>query len=355
MRIKVLQVNVNKSRRGLDLLLHQARELGTGLLLVSEPCDLLPSDRWLVSLDGGSAIYFDPSLINLRFRLARCGDKFVAAYCGTYLFVSVYISHNLGLREYDTFLSDLSAALSSRADKVVVAGDFNAKANLWGSSTTNQRGLQVIRWAAERDLRIANVGDTPTCVRPQGSSIINLTWSSPDLLPLIHNWHVREEMEWLSDHVCISFDICTGRPSLPPTRGLNRRWNLRKFDRDFFRAALIWGSRNPETEGIHDLSQSIKDLDTLMEEACDASASRIGPCRPRRQAYWWNDSVAILRTTCIRARRSWQRAKKRLRSPATISELGENYKIARKDLRLEINRLKARAWQELIESVDRYP
>ncbi|KMQ89978.1 reverse transcriptase [Lasius niger] len=38
-----------------------------------------------------------------------------------------------------------------------------------------------------------------------------------------------------------------------------------------------------------------------------------------------------------------------------IGELGGIYKAARKDLRLEINRLKARAWQELIESVDRDP
>ncbi|KMQ92775.1 reverse transcriptase [Lasius niger] len=316
-------VNINRSRRALDLLMHQARELGAGLLLVSEPRDIVPSDKWLVSLDGSSAIYFDPNFINLRFRLAKRGDRFVAAYCGPYLFISTYISPNLSLREYDTFLNELSAILSSHADKVVVAGNFNAKANIWGSNVTNQRDLQVIRLAAERDLRIVNVGDTPTCVRHQGSSIIDLTWSSSDLFPLIYNWHVKEEMEWLSDHVCICFDVCTGRPNLPPARGSNRRWNLRKFDRDFFRAALIWGSRNPELKDVHNLSQLIRDLDKLMEEACDASAPRIGP---RRKAYWWNESVAILRTT-----------------------------FERKNMRLEINRLKAKAWQELIESIDKDP
>ncbi|KMQ91492.1 reverse transcriptase [Lasius niger] len=257
-------------------------------------------------------------------------------------------NHRLG-----SFVS--GATLSSRTEKVIVAGDFNAKATLWGSRITNQRGLQVVRWAAERDLRIVNAGDTPTCVRPQGSSIVDLTWSSPDLLPLIDNWQVNEDREWLSDHICISFDICVGRPSLPPIRGLNRRWNLRKFDRDFFKAALIWGSRNPELEDECDLSQSIRDLDRIMEEACDAAALRIGPRRPRRCAYWWSESAATLRNACIRARRSWQRAKRRSRSPTVIKELGGIYKAARKDLRLEINRLKARSWQELIESVDRDP
>ncbi|KMQ82380.1 reverse transcriptase, partial [Lasius niger] len=188
MKIKVLQVNVNRSRRALDLLLHQARELGAGLLIISEPCNIASSDKWFTSLDNSSAIYVDPDLINFRCRLETRGDKFVAVRCGPYLITSVYISSNLNLQEFDAFLSDLSVMLSSRTDKVVVAGDFNAKAGLWGSNVTNQRGLQVIRWAAKRDLRIINEGDVPTCVRPQGSSIVDLTWSSPDLQPLITNW-----------------------------------------------------------------------------------------------------------------------------------------------------------------------
>lgn len=199
------------------------------------------------------------------------------------------------------------------------------------------------------------MGDTPTCVRPQGFSVVDLTWSSPDLLPLIDNWQVREDMEWLSDHVCINFNVCTGRPRLPPIRGLNRRWNLRKFDRDFFRAALIWSSRNPDAEDVLDLNQSIRNLNKIMEEACDEAAPRIGLRRPRRSAYWWSESVAILRTACLHARRCWQCAKRRSRSSATINELGRIYKIARKDLRLEINRPKTKAWQELIESIDKDP
>lgn len=323
MAIKILQVNINRSRGALDLLMHQARELGAGILLVSEPCYIPPLDNWLISLDGGSAIYFDPNLVGFRCRLAKQGNRFVAAFCGPYLIVSIYFSPNLNLREFDAFLTDLSMTLASRADKVIVAGDFNAKSNLWGSDITNQRGLQVIRWAAERDLRIVNTGDTPTCVRPQGTSIIDLTWSSPDLLPMINNWQIREDMEWLSDHVGICFDICTNRPGLPPSRGINRRWNLKKFDRDFFRAALIWGSRDPDIYGAQNLNQSIRDLDKLMEQACDVAAPRIGPRKPRRSAYWWSKSVATLRTACIRARRSWQRAKRRQRLPATITELGE--------------------------------
>lgn len=106
---------------------------------------------------------------------------------------------------------------------------------------------------------------------------------------------------------------------------------------------------------MQDLEQMTKGLDKLMEEACDASAPRIGPCRPRRKPYWWQKSVANLRTVCIRASRLWQRAKRRKRSLVVVNNLGVKYKNARKDLRLEINRLKAKAWQELIESIDNDP
>lgn len=285
MMIKVMQININRSRRSLDLLLHQAKELGVGLLLVSEPCTIASTNNWFISQDGKSAIYVDLNFLKLRCRLAKQGSKFIAVYCGPYLIISTYISPSVSLWEYNEFLDDLSGTLSARVDKIIIAGDFNAKAYLWGSNFTNNRGLLVTRWAAERDLRIANMGNTPTCVRPQGSSIVDLTWSSPDLAPMIIEWKVMEDMESLSDHVGIRFDVCTGRPRLPIIKSRDRRWNLRKFDGDFFRATLIWGNKDLEAEDEQDLGSMIGKLDELMEEACDASAPRIGPRRPHRKAY----------------------------------------------------------------------
>lgn len=355
MIVKILQANINRSGRSLDLLLHHAKELEVGLLLVSEPSRIVNSDKWFVSKDNSAAIYYDMSFLKLRCRLAKQGSRFVAVYCGPYLVISVYISPNVGLFEYNSFLDELSGVLSSRVDKVIIAGDFNAKDSLWGSRINNNKGLLVTRWAAERDLRIINSGNAPTCVRPQGTSIIDLTWASPDLLPLIKDWQVKEDLESLSDHLYIYFKLCTGRPGLPPHRGISRRWNLRKFDKDFYKAALIWRGWDPDVENKENLTQMLKWLDEIMEEACDAAAPRIGPRRPRKKAYWWQESVASMRFTCIRARRAWQRAKKRGRSSATIKDLGERYKTARKNLRLEISRLKAVAWQELIDTVNKDP
>ncbi|KMQ88053.1 reverse transcriptase, partial [Lasius niger] len=330
--------------------------MGAGLLLLSEPAPIMSSENWYVSRDKKAAIYCYFDFLGLRCCLAMRGDRFVATHCGPYLVISTYISPNIGMREYNSYLDELSDALSSRVDKIILAGDFNAKASLWGSQVTNGKGLLLTRWAAKRDLRIVNIGHRPTCVRPQGSSIIDLTWASPDLLSRIEDWRVREEMESLSDYLFISFEIRTGRPRLPPVGSSQRRWNWKKFDRDFFRAVMIWkGCEEPRVEDYQDPRQLLEWLDRVMVEACDAAAPRIGPRRPRRHAYWWQDSVAMLRHQCIRARRLWQRAKRRRRPTAKIDELGTRYKLNRRELRIEIGKLKSIAWQELIDSINKDP
>lgn len=108
---------------------------------------------------------------------------------------------------------------------------------------------------------------------------------SPDLLPFIRDWRVAEEMESLSDHLYIAFTISTNRPHLPVGRLAQRRWNLDKFNDDLFLAVLIWKGHTPEVEDQSDVTQLANWLDRLLEEACDAAAPRIGPRKPRRNAY----------------------------------------------------------------------
>jgi len=87
--------------------------------------------------------------------------------------------------------------LSSANRNFIITGDFNAKSSLWGCCVSNWRGNALERWAAELDLRLANDGHS--CVRPQGSSIIDLIWSSADVFRCVSDWQV------LSDVISLSF------------------------------------------------------------------------------------------------------------------------------------------------------
>ncbi|CAL1685118.1 unnamed protein product [Lasius platythorax] len=329
--------------------------MDVGLLIISEPNVVPTSDNWFASRDGHAAIFCDIDRLRMRCRLAKQGTEYVAVCCGPYLIISIYISPSIGLPNFNAVLDDLSDAFSNRADRIIIGGDFNAKSYLWGSLYTDSRGRLLASWAAERDLRTANTGNTPTCVRPRGSSIVDITWTSPDLLPFIKNWCVKVDIESLSDHLYISFTLDTARPRPPSGRPAHRRWNLRKFNKDFFLATLHWRGHDPEVEDRSNITQMVIWLDQIMEEACDAAAPRVGPKKPCRQAYWWQDSVAVLRGNCTHARRLWQRAKRRKRSQAIIRELGFTYKQKRKELRMEINRLKSEAWQDLLNTLDEDP
>lgn len=71
--VRILQVNVNRSKPSLDLLLHQAKENDVGVLLISEPNYIPDSEGWFASEDGSAAIFVDTTRVKLRCLLAKSG------------------------------------------------------------------------------------------------------------------------------------------------------------------------------------------------------------------------------------------------------------------------------------------
>lgn len=120
---------------------------------------------------------------------------------------------------------------------------------------------------------------------------------------------------------------------------------------ELFQEVLSWlCSSFPEDTSAEDYARR---AGRVMMDACDVAARRIGP-RPRRAStYWWNDAIVEARRLCVARRRAWTRAR---RGPPTLAAVKQRqYKLARNALRMEIKRAKARAWGELIASIDEDP
>ncbi|KMQ90130.1 reverse transcriptase [Lasius niger] len=339
-----------------DMLEQNMIELKVGLCVISEPIRIPNTVFWFGSDDGKAAIRWNPEILRSPCTLAGRGRHFVAIRCRDFYVVSCYVSLSLPMADFLEFLEELSGAIRALDGKIILCGDFNSKSSHWGSPITDIRGDEVERWAAANDLRIANVGSVPTCVRPQGSSIINLTWVSPRAIGLVDDWSVREDVETLSDHSYITFSV--GFPLVRSTSGgrTGRRWNLSKMDMTAFDLSLTWACYD---DSLGEDAFSVKDfaqwLDDTIEEACDASAPRIGPKQPKRAAYWWSDSIAELRTACIRARRRWIRGRGARRPTFVVENLRMEYRSKKKDLKRAINRAKSAAWRELILTLDSDP
>lgn len=196
---------------------------------------------------------------------------------------------------------------------------------------------------------MCNLAGAPTCIRPQGASVVDLTWCSLNANNCVDGWTIQDK-ETLSNHVYVTFDYCAVSDlSFDPIAVKYPRWCKRNFDLDIFSSTLdLQLSCFSVDRPINDIAKWIVNA---MTDACDLASTQYLARSPRKKVYWWCDAVMIARSACIRARR-----KVRRRGVILNREVAEkDYRQAKQTLRLEIKKAKARAWQTLINSVDRNP
>nr|XP_033199482.1 uncharacterized protein LOC117161856 [Bombus vancouverensis nearcticus] len=252
------------------------------------------------------------------------GKGFVAVEWRRAAVVAVYVSPNIDLAAYGDFLDRVGECIGRCLPRqVLVLGDFNAHSTQWGNPRTNSRGRMLTDWAAGLGLLLANRGSASTCVAWRGSSVVDITWATPELLRRIHDWRVAEGVETLSDHLYILMEVALGAEDDAGRRrrpGENRRrppprWRLKERDKEMLRAATIvsvwsWDARRTTEQGSID--EEAEELRRYMTAACDASMPRSVPGGGRDQGtYWWTPEIAEMRENCVRACRRFLRARRR--------------------------------------------
>ncbi|KAE9528675.1 hypothetical protein AGLY_012250 [Aphis glycines] len=240
---------------------------------------------------------------------------------------------------FSDFLLQLERSVRTSPVPVVIAGDFNAKSRTWRNPRDDGRGTLLADLVAALDATVCNDGQSPTFVRNQSKSFIDVSFVSSRILGLVKNWTVRED-ESLSLHRYISFEvegqtITTSTPS--------RGWVTSNIGIYRLRTALGLPA-NP----------------TPATTAADPAADNLVECltkrlRDNRHAVpWWNEQIRSLRKECLRTRRIFQR--QRLRLGADRSQAHEEiWKANRKQLALAIKDAKEKCWSDLIATVDNDP
>ncbi|XP_043494147.1 uncharacterized protein LOC122519049 [Polistes fuscatus] len=274
----------------------------------------------LVSKDGGTC------------SLVRRGLFFVAAKWGDSLVVSVYFPPSEDISKFCRLLDELEELLGSFPTlPALVAGDFNARSHRWDpEGRSNLRGELLCMWANRSNLSLGNQVGHPTCVRPQGSSVIDLTWGSPTAIVRLSDWRV-DEAESLSDHLYIIFNYrreATGFRSLCSRERIFPRWDARAVDEDRLAAALV------SADWTRDHGASGEDLVWWIRHAltgaCDISMSRLGSTRCQERAVsWWSSELSTLRRVATTTRRRYQRVR-RSGDPARVHECLESRREAKR-------------------------
>ncbi|XP_032682488.1 uncharacterized protein LOC116849456 [Odontomachus brunneus] len=301
MAFKVIQLNVNRSWPAFDLMVQHMDEGASVIGIVSEPprrrqdvCD------WFASGSGLAAIIVRNPVVPLSCTLIRRGRDIVAVRFGD-LVVSCYVSPNSTRNRYLEFLDELGDVVGEVGGRsTLIGGDFNARSASWDPVATNWRGTLVEEWAAEKDLRLINVDVTPTCINPRVSSVVDLTWTTADLLKRLVDWSINADMKSLSDHSIITYDVvglCSG-PFETCSVDPHPRWNYHRMDVRALSNVLEW-------DGV------------------------AGPAE--------DDSMSAESFACWR------------------SDLRGEYRTARDNLRSAIRKAKTAAWLELIRAVEADP
>ena len=72
-----------------------------------------------------------------------------------------------------------------------MAGDYNAKHALWGSSCTDQRGIELNDWMGCNRLSFCNNGSNTYGTKKKGD-VLDLTMISQDDINIVKNWFVQD-------------------------------------------------------------------------------------------------------------------------------------------------------------------
>lgn len=348
--IRVMQANLNRSKTA-DSLLHQLiYEKGVDLLLLSEQYRNKDSPAWFCDLLGTAAIWV-PDLRRVPVKAHGRGSGFVWVRSGEVTFFSVYLTPNESISEFRAKVDALEDEILRMAGRVVVAGDFNAKAVEWGMTASDSRGKYLLEMAARANLLVLNSGSVSTFRRPgYAETIPDVSFASEDLASLVKDWTVLEDYTG-SDHQYILFVVFGRRRVHPEGREKSFRWNTDRMNENRFTEEIAKGVECAEANGRAGTEALVASTMRLIATACEVSMPRKKPCHRKQPAYWWTPEIAELRRRCLRLRRAAQRA--RHRTEANLLPL--EYKDAKRKLRRAINSSKVRCWRRLSEDVNADP
>ena len=365
--IRVLQANLGGGRNAQNLVLQTAREERIDVVVLSElyrPPE--NNGRWAFDPLKSVAIVATGQYPIQRVWTSDVSGL-VAAEVGGITFISCYAPPRLNVNEYECYLEAVELEACSHA-KVIIAGDFNAWHEEWGSTRSNERGNLLLNTIEQLGLQVLNRGVTPTfrSYDEIRSSVIDVTFASSSIT---HDdtWSVSP-LYTASDHRYVSYSVMltasassgqrtqpqqTGLPpnhqpsqqsnDIPPSRNrlqhAGRRWKTTQFSAEAFIETLR-SLRFEQRAVTHETMVAI------MLKACDQTMQRASKLHrdPHADMYWWTPELAQLRKDCEAARDRVQRTM----DLEERSFASADYRTARSELSRAIRVSKRTQFQELI-------
>lgn len=225
--IKIMQVNLGRSRAAHDIMFEEAFAENASLVIVSEPNKIIAKgSKWETDLESDVAVYFPNR--NLVVDKTFKGRGFVALEVNTLLLIASYVSPNIDQGAFEEKIDGLfDLARRSVSSRIIFAGDINAKSPMWGAPSADHRRSYVESWMAQLDWTSVNNGN-PTFVRGECKSHIDVTLCSPQVARLLQNWTIKYSNPY-TEHGVVTFNFTGGVPGGGPIGSGRKFFCPRRF------------------------------------------------------------------------------------------------------------------------------
>ncbi|KAK9718499.1 Endonuclease-reverse transcriptase [Popillia japonica] len=275
------RTNLGRGRMAHDMVQATAYEKMVDIIIISEPNKKIgKSQGYLTDNDVNVAIHIKNR--DLGIVTHESGDGYVCVKWKDWSSYGCYLSPNIPYEEYRVRIDRIMQNVASRSTNAIIAGDFNAKAPLWGSPLTDRRGEYLMEWAAQLNLSVSNKGDTPTFQRGDSGSFIDITWVTEGIAGRVSEWEVLLG-EAYTYHHHIYFEVAQNINKTERETGTYRLLQKQKFTKVL---------KDHFCKSVQDVSPDdfISTL-TKINRECTTSIHRPARTMP----YWFDEEIHRMR------------------------------------------------------------
>lgn len=361
-KIKIAQININKSYGNTCALLKYCQEVNTDFIMIQEP-----------NIQGGKVRGFNNStqtiyaqgqtkvatiVLNNNFQtlfLTQYSNQNIITIeinYGLQAFynLNVYLPPERRQTEFDAILvniQEIIKELQKTNRPILITGDINSKATQWGNKNTDKRGKEWNKIIEENQLIIINQGDVPTYESSRGSSYIDITLTNEKLYKKVINWKVEREEELLSDHNVITFEILLEKDNELNT---NTRYNMKKANWEKFKTEVQQEIMSIVQDiTIEEQKEEVNALVTKMHDKIkEITENNIPKVKTKRNTiHYWNEELEKQKQKCKKYRREYYNIIRQNNTPSEeIVQAKENLQNEKRSYRDQLKKARMQSWKK---------
>ena len=345
-KIKIAQINLQHKKTANDIFMNTAEETKADIVLITEPyiskkTNLIPGvtqefEQYHKGYGSLSAIVIRKCIPHIRlteFETSKLTVIKVNSDKEKIIAASMYCP-----RADDPISQEVKSLVEKemmRGEKGILGLDSNAHSVLVGYDKSDKRAQDWEEFIIENKLCIHNNKYASTFENTRGNtSKIDWTLSTETIAEKVNKWTVREDIETLSDHKWIEYEVEEEISTIQ-----EKRRNFHKVNWEYYCEVL---ERTMDLELNKGNPAELRTSDEefkIIASAIAKTTEKLVPLTSKRKHRnkWWTDELQKLKTNYKKAKKGKDRGLK-IR--------------AKTEYETAINRTKQAAWKRFLESVE---